>query len=175
MKMLYLIAAAGSLAIVGGFAMNAQHTAAPAVAAPVNLPQAEADAAPVVLELFTSQSCSSCPPADALAEQLALRDDVIVISRPVTYWNRIGWEDTLSCEDNTDLQRAYARRGLDGRNGVYTPQMVVDGRSGVVGSRTGDVTDLLETALARPHPSIAISPEGQITVSATPMLVRSSL
>ncbi|KLI65211.1 hypothetical protein AAV99_03675 [Aurantiacibacter marinus] len=131
---------------------------------PVGLPLSQTDAAPAVLELFTSQSCSSCPPADALAEELAQRVDVIVISRPVTYWNRIGWEDTLSSEDNTELQRGYARRGLEGRNGVYTPQAVIDGRSGVVGSRSGDVTGLLEQAILRPRPSITITADGQITV-----------
>jgi len=165
MKTLYVIAAAGGLAMAAGFAFKSQHSTAPIVAQPVDLPAAEPAAAPAVLELFTSQSCSSCPPADALAQQLAQREDVIVISRPVTYWNRIGWEDTLSSEDNTDLQRAYARRGLDGRNGVYTPQIVVDGRSGVVGSRTGDVTDLLQNALGRTRPSIAVSDDGQVTIN----------
>lgn len=90
---------------------------------------------PILLELFTSQGCSSCPPADRLAQKLSTDPDLVVISRPVTYWDRLGWKDTLARESNTELQRAYARKGLNGRNGVYTPQIVTDGRFGVVGSQ----------------------------------------
>lgn len=89
---------------------------------------------PVLVELFTSQGCSSCPPADRFAARLARERGVIVLSRPVTYWDRLGWKDTLAREENTVLQRLYARRGLAGRNGVYTPQIVVDGQFGLVGS-----------------------------------------
>lgn len=89
---------------------------------------------PALLELFTSQGCSSCPPADRLAATLASRPDLVVIARPVTYWDRLGWKDTLAREANTALQQDYARTGLAGRNGVYTPQMVVNGRFGTVGS-----------------------------------------
>ena len=92
-------------------------------------------AEPVLVELFTSQGCSSCPPADLVAARLAREPGVVVISRPVTYWDRLGWKDTLAREENTDLQRAYSRRGLAGRNGVYTPQTVVDGELGSVGSQ----------------------------------------
>ena len=88
---------------------------------------------PVVVELFTSQGCSSCPPADAFAEELARRPDVVVITRPVTYWDRLGWKDTLAREDNTQLQRAYAQKGGEG-SGVYTPQTMVQGLYGAVGS-----------------------------------------
>lgn len=94
---------------------------------------------PVLLELFTSQGCSSCPPADRLAETLAERPDLVVIARPVTYWDRLGWKDTLAKEDNTQLQQAYARKGLAGANGVYTPQLVVNGTYGTVGSRKAEV------------------------------------
>ena len=91
-------------------------------------------AQPVLVELFTSQGCSSCPPADALAKRLAAEEGVVVVSRPVTYWDRLGWKDTLAREGNTRLQRAYALRGLAGKNGVYTPQIVVGGERGTVGS-----------------------------------------
>ncbi len=101
---------------------------------------------PVLLELFTSQGCSSCPPADRVAAKLAGEPGLIVVSRPVTYWDRLGWKDTLAKQGNTDLQRAYARRGLVGRNGVYTPQMVVDGIAGVVGSREAAVRTLASRA-----------------------------
>jgi len=89
---------------------------------------------PVLIELFTSQGCSSCPPADRLAERLAREDKLVLISRPVDYWDRLGWKDTLASPENTALQRDYARRGLGGYNGVYTPQTVVDGAFGEVGS-----------------------------------------
>lgn len=94
---------------------------------------------PVLLELFTSQGCSSCPPADRLAEKLAADPRLVVISRPVTYWDRLGWKDTLAREDNTELQRAYASSGLAGQNGIYTPQLVIDGRFGAIGSREDEV------------------------------------
>jgi hypothetical protein len=96
---------------------------------------AAARSEPVLLELFTSQGCSSCPPADRLAEQLARDPALVVISRPVTYWDRLGWKDTLARETNTELQRAYASAGLAGQNGIYTPQLVIDGSFGAVGSQ----------------------------------------
>ncbi|MEM8724626.1 MAG: DUF1223 domain-containing protein, partial [Pseudomonadota bacterium] len=86
------------------------------------------------LELFTSQGCSSCPPADRLAAKFDKEPKFVVISRPVDYWDRLGWKDTFASPENTDRQRAYSRRGLGGYNGVYTPQSVVDGLLGEVGS-----------------------------------------
>jgi hypothetical protein len=91
----------------------------------------------VVVELFTSQGCSSCPPADALLGQLADRRDVLAMSLPITYWDMLGWKDTLDSEDNTRRQKAYAE--AMGHGGVYTPQMIVDGISDVVGSREAEV------------------------------------
>ena len=92
---------------------------------------------PVVVELYTSQGCSSCPPADALLARLADRRDVIALSLPITYWDMLGWKDTLASEDNTRRQKAYAQ--AMGHGGVYTPQMIVDGVRDVVGSREGAV------------------------------------
>jgi hypothetical protein len=88
---------------------------------------------PVVVELFTSQGCSSCPPADALLGHLADRKDVLAMTLPVTYWDMLGWKDTLASDGNTRRQKAYA--STMGRGGVYTPQMIVDGVADVVGSR----------------------------------------
>lgn len=85
-----------------------------------------------VLELFTSQGCSSCPPADALLGAYAARDDVIALSLPVDYWDRLGWKDTFAKAEYTKRQRAYAQARGDGE--VYTPQVVVNGRAHVVGS-----------------------------------------
>lgn len=89
--------------------------------------------APIVLELFTSQGCSSCPPADALLQLLSGETGVLALSRPVTYWDDLGWKDTLARPENTAKQRAYQAH-LGGRPGVYTPQLVIDGRWGGVGS-----------------------------------------
>jgi hypothetical protein len=88
---------------------------------------------PVVVELYTSQGCSSCPPADALLGQLAGRNDVVALSFPVTYWDMLGWRDTLASEANTKRQKEYAKEL--GRGGVYTPQMIIDGQKDVIGSR----------------------------------------
>ncbi|MDJ0641398.1 MAG: DUF1223 domain-containing protein [Erythrobacter sp.] len=101
---------------------------------------------PVLLELFTSQGCSSCPPADRLAAKLDREGDFIVISRPVDYWDRLGWKDTFASPANTALQRTYARRGLAGYNGVYTPQTVVDGLLGEVGSSESAIRRLAREA-----------------------------
>ena len=94
-------------------------------------------ARPIVVELFTSQGCSSCPPADLLLGKLAQRPGVIAISLPITYWDMLGWKDTLASEANTRRQKAYAAAMNHG--GIYTPQIVVDGVVDVVGSRAANV------------------------------------
>ena len=85
-----------------------------------------------VVELFTSQGCSSCPPADKALETLAREGEVVALSYHVDYWNYLGWADTLASRDNTDRQYAYAR--MFGRNGVYTPQAVLNGREHINGA-----------------------------------------
>ena len=91
---------------------------------------------PVVVELFTSEGCSSCPPADAFLTTLAGRGDVLPLAFHVTYWNSLGWRDPYSSETATSRQALYAMR-LGG--GSYTPEMVVDGRRGMVGSEREEV------------------------------------
>ena len=86
---------------------------------------------PVVVELFTSQGCSSCPPADRNLGRLADREDVIALGFHVNYWDRLGWPDPFATKAGTDRQYAYSP--ALGRRNVYTPQMVVDGRYDVVG------------------------------------------
>jgi len=102
---------------------------------------------PVVVELFTSQGCPSCPPADAFLEQLAARDDVFALSLHVDYWDYIGWEDTFGSPAHTARQRNYAK--ASDRKMVYTPQMIVNGADHVVGTRFKDVTDIIDKHLAR--------------------------
>ncbi|HUO94459.1 MAG TPA: DUF1223 domain-containing protein [Rhizomicrobium sp.] len=92
---------------------------------------------PVVVELFTSQGCSSCPPADSILGHLADRRDVLALTLPVTYWDMLGWKDTLASDADTRRQKSYA--AAMGRGGVYTPQMIIDGVSDVVGSREQQV------------------------------------
>jgi hypothetical protein len=111
-------------------------------------------ATPVAIELFTSQGCSSCPPADALLAQMARQPNIIVISRPVTYWDRLGWKDSFGRESNTALQRRYAARGGEGA-GVYTPQAMVQGGSAVVGSDRAGLSRLVAAEKASPGPSIS--------------------
>jgi len=120
---------------------------------------------PVVIELFTSQGCSSCPPADRLASRLAKDRSLLVITRPVTYWDRLGWTDTLAREANTRLQRAYAAKNREGA-GVYTPQIVVNGDGAAVGSREGDIRSLVRRA-DRSGPRISASADetGKMTVT----------
>lgn len=125
-----------------------------------NAPSGASAESPVLVELFTSQGCSSCPPADALAARLASDPGLVVVSRPVTYWDRLGWKDTLAREENTALQNAYARRGLAGRNGVYTPQIVVDGMQGTVGSNAAQVRQFIKQSADAPA-AIACSPRGE--------------
>ena len=96
---------------------------------------------PVVIELFTSQGCSSCPPADALMHKLAVRSDVIALSMHVDYWDYIGWKDEFGSPKNTARQKAYAHAG--GRRSIYTPQMIIGGVDSVVGTHPMDVADLI--------------------------------
>lgn len=117
--------------------------AAPSMAQTSN-PAGEAKA---VLELFTSQGCSSCPPADALLAQLGKQPGLITLSYSVDYWNYLGWHDTLSSPANSERQREYARSRGDGS--VYTPQAVVDGLIHVNGSNEAAIEMAIRNAAKR--------------------------
>src|ERR1051326_4819618 len=94
---------------------------------------------PVVVELFTSEGCSSCPPADQLLMQLAEQPlpnvDIVVMSEHVDYWDYQGWKDPFSASQFTERQNSYTK--IFGGSGDYTPQMIVDGQSEFVGSDRG--------------------------------------
>ena len=109
-----------------------------------SLAPAAAAERPVVVELFTSQGCSSCPPADAILGELAKQPGLLPLAFHVDYWNRLGWKDPYSSAESTQRQRAYAR--LLGLRTIYTPQMVVDGRIDVVGSERADVLKAIDAA-----------------------------
>lgn len=102
-----------------------------AAALPVVPVVAAADTSPRVIEMFTSQGCSSCPPADKLLKSFAGQRDVIALSFHVDYWDRLGWKDTYGSSAFTQRQQAYARKRGDGQ--VYTPQAVVNGQHHEVG------------------------------------------
>lgn len=101
-----------------------------------------AQSAPVVVELFTSQGCSSCPPADALLEELASYPDVLPLALHVDYWDYIGWKDTFGSPQFTARQKAYA--AASGHRTIYTPQMVIGGIDHVVGYVPMDVATAIE-------------------------------
>lgn len=103
---------------------------------------------PVVVELFTSQGCSSCPPADALMHDLAGRDDVIPLALHVDYWDYIGWKDAFARADHTSRQKRYARAA--GRRMIYTPQMVINGREAIVGAKAMKLFDTIAAEKNRP-------------------------
>lgn len=102
------------------------------------------DNRPVVVELFTSQGCSSCPPADDLLAELAKDPGVLALSFHVDYWDYIGWKDPFAAAQYTERQRDYA--AALGLRYVYTPQMVIDGRHDIVGSKRRQVTEAIEEA-----------------------------
>jgi hypothetical protein len=122
-----------------------------------SLTATSAFAGPVVLELFTSQGCSSCPPADSILGQYYVnRDDVIALSLAVDYWNYLGWEDTFAQHAHSERQYAYATARGDGQ--VYTPQMVVDGLWHVIGSDRSAIDAAIAEAQNLPSVDMAIVP-----------------
>ncbi|MEZ5401822.1 MAG: DUF1223 domain-containing protein [Bryobacteraceae bacterium] len=118
---------------------------------------------PVLVELFTSEGCSSCPPADALLASIhkagaASGVEVIALSEHVDYWNQLGWRDPFSSSEFTARQQNYARRL--GLRGPYTPQMVVDGRWEFVGSDRSRLGKALTEAAKTPKPRVGITLDG---------------
>ncbi|MTH78582.1 DUF1223 domain-containing protein [Paracoccus aestuariivivens] len=112
---------------------------------------------PVVVELFTSQGCSSCPPADEMLNDLADRDDILALSWHVDYWDYLGWADDFARPEFTRRQQSYARAW--GERGIYTPQMVVAGSDTLIAVRPADLMALVENQMARPAPVLVTSRE----------------
>src|SRR5438094_6600985 len=120
-----------------------------------------AAAVPVVVELFTSEGCSSCPPADQVLSAFARSQPVagvqiIPVGMHVTYWDQLGWKDPLSLGLATERQQGYGR--VFGEDRVYTPQAVIDGRDEFVGSDERGVTRAIAKAARQPHARISLRP-----------------
>jgi len=118
------------------------------------LPALAEDQNKVVVELFTSQGCSSCPPADAYLAHLATESDVIALALHVDYWDYIGWTDKFGSPQFTERQKAYAR--VVGNRTIYTPQMIVNGVDRVAGANAAAVESDIRHQMAQPDP-VALS------------------
>jgi len=136
---------------------------------PVLLLAASAPAAaqtrPTVIELFTSEACSSCPPAEALLGQLAKNSNILALSLHVTYWNGPAWTDKYALTAATDRQSWYA--GLQHSQNVYTPEAVIDGGTGIVGSNQSDMQAAIaqaQTNQPQPVPIIVSPTASNVTI-----------
>jgi hypothetical protein len=108
---------------------------------------------PAVIELYQSQGCSSCPPALAVLDEVADRADVLALNFAVTYWDQLGWKDTYADPAYTARQWSYAR--AQGRGNVQTPQLIVNGRAAVLGSRKGEVEQAIARNARKGGPTLA--------------------
>ena len=131
---------------------------------------AAAQSGPIVVELFTSQGCSSCPPADALLHRLVDREDVLPLALHVDYWDYIGWKDQFANPAHTVRQKGYAHAA--GRSMIYTPQMVIMGQDDVVGADAMELSDAIaKHQRAKPQVRIKAVREGEIlTVTLLPLV-----
>ncbi|HKS83243.1 MAG TPA: DUF1223 domain-containing protein [Candidatus Acidoferrales bacterium] len=137
--------------------------AAPSVRPKTQSPPPDTSRTPVLVELFTSEGCSSCPPADTILQKLVERQpisnaDVIAIEEHVDYWNHDGWIDPFSSVEWTDRQMIYSP--LTNDTGPYTPEMVVDGKTSFAAADPPKVVSSIEAAAATHKVEVSISAEG---------------
>jgi hypothetical protein len=142
----------------------------PAIPSSGQAPQSAAQRQPVLVELFTSEGCSDCPPADALLAQLDTMQPVtgaqaIVLSEHVTYWNHLGWRDPFSFDAMDQRQQNYARQFS--LNSIYTPQVVVDGAAQLVGGDAVKLNSAIARAASTTKPTLTIgnahrNPDGSV-------------
>ncbi|MGR3467552.1 MAG: DUF1223 domain-containing protein [Shimia sp.] len=130
---------------------------------------AKAETVPVVVELYTSQGCSSCPPADALLHELGARDEILPLAFHVDYWDYIGWADTFALPGNAKRQKGYVKAA--GGRTVYTPQMIIQGRDHVIGTRPQEVIGKIAKHMGQPSP-VGIAAErsgGRVAIALAPL------
>jgi hypothetical protein len=148
--------------------MNYRHiTIAAALICTSAVAPASAGEPRAVIELFTSQGCSSCPPADKLVGELASDPSLLVMSLPVDYWDYLGWKDTLALHGHSTRERAYA--DARGDREVYTPQVVVNGVTPVLGSDRAAIENAIvqtrRTAAPLTLPLVMTVADGKVTVN----------
>jgi hypothetical protein len=118
---------------------------------------------PVLVELFTSQGCSSCPPADALLADLAAQDGVIALALHVDYWDYLGWKDSFGSEAHTDRQRAYAKAAHS--RSIYTPEIIVQGQRRLKGHKAEKIAaEIARCQAAAPVADLALERDGDALV-----------
>lgn len=154
-----------ALTLLAGGAATAVLLGASAAAPPAASPAAER--VPVVVELFTSEGCSSCPAADAVLRELASAQpvpgvEIIALGEHVDYWNRLGWADPFSQAQFTRRQQAYATGFAEGN---YTPQAVVAGRYELVGSRRAQLLQAVAEAARAPRATVQLAPVGADSIN----------
>jgi hypothetical protein len=131
-RLLLTFLSAGAAAFVTALSLSS---------APANLEPSQPAPIRAVVELFTSQGCSSCPPADTLLKTLADDPSIMALTLPVDYWNYLGWKDTFASSRNSDRQRSYAKVRGDGS--IYTPQVVVNGIQHVNGASKAEIENAI--------------------------------
>ena len=142
----------------------------PACRAQAQAPRQGGPPVPVLVELFTSEGCSSCPPADVLLQQMietqpAAGVEIIGLGEHVDYWDHQGWKDRFSSPSFTQRQQLYGSRF--GGDSIYTPQMIVDGRTEFVGSDGDAARKAIERASTQPHGAIELRADGALHLNIT--------